>query len=290
MRKKDTSTEKGGGTSASIPTTKKYSLDTTHTAKLEKELAVQQERLVHLRDTADETNLLLHQAQTAFDKTESRHLAGRADARSLELARKALDDARQRHAKASVEAEEAERLVSGILPLAIAEAQHAALAQLRDRLRTEAQVKAKQLAAVLAQAKGLSDELRLLSDAADRHFTVNQMVRLKVSLIGVLDLGEEHGYVSPRAGIPNLSCGWLTGQSLQQPTLFDVWRRELEAFLAQTPQEMAEADKLNRVTHIAQDAVRYKECLVREEAQRKLEAMMEARAGGRMPKGTKILD
>jgi len=53
---------------------------------------------------------------------------------------------------------------------------------------------------------------------------------------------------------------------------------------------MAEADKANRAAHIANGEARYKEMLVRQEAQRKLEAMMEARAGGRMARGTKLLD
>jgi len=60
--------------------------------------------------------------------------------------------------------------------------------------------------------------------------------------------------------------------------------------LAQTSAEMAEADKANRAAHIANGEARYKEMLVRQEAQRKLEAMMEARAGGRMARGTKLLD
>jgi hypothetical protein len=265
-------------------------LDDSQARKLQGELDKQRERLIHLRDTLDNSKHLLHEAQRAFDSAESRHLAGRADAHSLEVARNALDEARKHHAKASIECDEAERLVSDILPAAILDAKNAALAQLRDTLRAETQAKAKQFAALLAQAKGISDELRQLSNSADTYFTVSEMIRLQVSLIGCMDLGEEYGYVSPRAGIPNLACGWLTGRSLEQPTLYDVWTRELEAYLEHSPAEMAEADKLNRVTHIAQDARRYKECLVREEAQRKLEAMLEARAGGKMPAGTKLLD
>jgi hypothetical protein len=277
----------GGGTTAPAIHVK---LDDSQARKLQGELDKQRERLIHLRDVADESKHLLHEAQRAFNSAESRHLAGRADARSLEVARNALDDARKRHAKASIECEEAERLVSEILPAAITEARNAALAQLRDTLRAETQAKAKQLATVLAQAKGISDELRQLSNAADTYFTVNEMVRLQVSLIGVMDLGEEYGYVSPRAGVPDLACAWLTGRSLEQPTMYSVWLREMEAFLEHSPAELAEADKLNRVTHIAADARRYRECLAREEAQRKLEALIDAQGGGRMPRGTVALD
>lgn len=282
---------KNEATATSTPTTnKKCTLDDSQVGKLQNELSRQQERRNKLADASDESKRELQAAQRAYDAAESRTLAGRADARSLELARKALDDARVRHAKVSLDYEEADRLATEILPAAIQEAKNAALAQLRDTLRAETQAKAKQLAAVLAQAKGLSDELRLLSNAADAHFTVNEMVRLKISLIGVLDLGEEYGYVSPRAGIPNLSCLWLTGRSLNQPTMHDVWLRELEAYLAKTPAAMAEADRWSRTAHIAQDEANYKGALVREEAQRKLEQLIEARAGGRMPKGTKVLE
>jgi hypothetical protein len=275
--------DKGGGSSALSTTVRP---DYSQVDKLQSELSRQQELVIKRRDAIGQTQFDLHTAQQEYDRMESRVLAGRADASLLEHARKQLAEAKQTHAKASVECEETERLLNDVLPSAIQEAKNVALAQLRDRLRAETQAKAKQLAALLAQAKGISDELRQLSNAADTYFTVNEMVRLQVSLIGVMDLGEDYGYVSPRAGIPNLAWGWLTGRSLQQPTLFDVWRRELEAYLEHSPAEMAEADKLNRVTHIAQDARRYKEALVREEAQRKLEAMIEARAGGKMPKNT----
>jgi hypothetical protein len=277
----------GGG--ASAPTSNvKYSLDDSKQRQLEKQLAQQQEQLTQRQAAMEQTKQSLHRAQHDYDICESRFLAGRTDSRKLGNARTALDEAKKQAAIADIAFQDADRQVREILPMAITTARTAALAELRDRLRRETQAKAKQLAALLAQAKALSDELRQLSNAADTYFTVNEMVRLQVSLIGVMDLGEEHGYVSPRAGIPNLACGWLTGQSLQQPTMFDVWRRELEAFLEHSPAEMAEADKLSRVTHIAQDARRYKECLVREEAQRKLEALMEARAGGKMPKNTTV--
>ncbi len=286
MRKKNVSSNNGGGIAALSSTVK---LDTTHTAQLDKELAGQRERLIHLRDVLDESKHLLHDAQRAFDNSESRHLAGRIDARMLEIARNALDDARKRHAKASIECEEAERLVSDILPAAIIEAKNAALAQLRDTLRAETQAKAQQLAGVLAQAKALSDDLRLLQDEAVTHFTVNEMIRLKITLMGRMDLGE-FGWVLPHAGIPNLACGWLTGQSVHQPSLYTVWQREAQAYLAKTPEQLAQEDVACREMMLARDERDYKEALVREAAQKKLDALIEARGGGRMPRGTAVLE
>lgn len=281
-------TDKGGGQSAPTGMVK---IDDTKVRQLEKELALQRERLIKRRDAQDEAHFALATAQRAHDSTEARHLAGRTDDRALATARTALDAAKKRDATARLDCEETERLVAEVLPQAITEAKNAALAQLRDTLRSETQAKAKALAALLAQAKVLSDELRLLSDAADRHFSVTSMIRLQVSLVGCLDLGEEHGYVSPRAGVPDLACPYLTGQSVNQPTLYDHWRNELEAYLAKgTPEQMAAADRQNRISHIANDKRRYAEALVREAAQKKLEAMLEAQAGGRMPKGTQVLE
>ncbi len=136
----------------------------------------------------------------------------------------------------------------------------------------------------------MSDDLRLLQDAAVQHFSVSEMIRLKITLMGRMDLGEEGGWVAPYAGIPNLACGWLTGQSVNQPTMYTVWQRELASYLAKTPEQMAQEDVACREMMIARDERDYKECLVREAAQEKLEAMMEARAGGAMPKGTRVLD
>lgn len=273
---------KGGGTgqpAASINTTHtKYTLDDSQLVKLQNELSKQQERRNKLADASDESKRELQDAQRHFDACESRHLAGRTDARSLELARKALDEARVRHARVHEDYLEAARLAETILPEAITTAQHAALAELRDRIRRETQDEARRLAALLAQAKVHSDNLRRLQDAAVDNFTVNSMIRLKISLIGKMDLGE-YGYVGPHADLPDLSCRWLTNVNVNQPSMYSVWLRELDAYLQKTPEAMAQEDVDSRRIFLARDEADYKENLVRLQAQKELEEKAEKYAG-----------
>lgn len=247
--------------------------------ELERELAMAQERLDTARTRVEVTQSMLADAQAVLDRIESRHLAGRASDSELAQARAAQAKAKQQHAVAQVECDDAERMAR-ILPEAIAEAKGARLVAIRDRLRRQTAEKAAQLAALLAEAKQVSDDLLTLHDEAVRQFPVPQLLQVGGMLVGAQDLGEQGGYVTTAAGIPVLHCGWLTNDgNPKELSLFDIWLREVQAYLSVTPEQRAQADRESRVATLACAKQQQKDAVVNEQARVELRRRLAERYG-----------
>jgi hypothetical protein len=211
---------------------------------------------------------------------ESRHLAGRLSDTEFERARVAFEQARKAQAVAATEAQDAEHLVS-VLPQAVTEAKQAALMEVRDTLRRLYAAKLTKLAEVVREAKALSDEVDALHDQAVTQFNVNGLLQVGHGLIAATDLGEAGGFVTQAAGMPPLASAWLTNTrgGRTQPSMADLWLKEVAQYLAVTTEERAAQDVENRVRTLERAKQEERDAIVNERAREELRKRISARYG-----------
>ena len=173
-------------------------------------------------------------------------------------------------ARAEAHAEEQARLVR-TLPDAIVEREQLVKTVMRDNLRTAYAAKLAKLAALVREAKQVSDEVDAMHYQAVTPFHVG-MMKMGHGLIAATDLGEAGGYVGQAAGMLNLASPWLTNTRAgrNQPSMADLWLREVADYLAVTPEERAAQDVEHRVRTLAR--VKQEECdaVVNERAREEL--------------------
>jgi hypothetical protein len=255
--------------------------DDTKLHQLQAELAAAQEQHPGAQALVDAANAALREATDAEDRAESKFLAGRIGEDERARVHAAHEDARRAQALAQAALEDTERLLH-ILPAALEERRQVALTAIRDNLRTAVAAKLAQLAAMVRQAQALNEEVASLQRQAQTELDVPGLLRLEDgSLQGVLDLGEQGGFLGQGGGIAGyLVSPWLSNpHAPNQPSLADAWLRGVDAYLAISPAERAEVDRDNRIKALAMAKRRKAEIAASELAREALRKQVAARYG-----------
>lgn len=248
---------------------------------LRAQLAAAQDAHAGVQALLDAANTALSEATQAQDRAESKFLAGRIGDDERAKVHAAHEDARRAQALAQAALEDNERLLH-LLPEAITERKQVVQAAIRDNLRVALSAKLAQLAAMVRQAQALNDEVLSLHRAAQDELGMPGLLRLEDGgLVGVLDLGETGGFVTQGGGMAShLVSPWLSNtRAPSQPSLADAWLRDVDAYLAVSPAERAEADKERRVQALAAAKRRKAEVAANELAREALRKQVAVRHG-----------
>ncbi len=156
-------------------------------------------------------------------------------------------------------------------------------AQIAVNLRGAFHAKLSRLVALVKEAKTLSDGLDEVNEQAQRQLGVHDLLRLpNGTLVRAVDLGEAGGFCDEAAGLTN-SCvsPWLTNvrAGRRQTSMSQLWLKEVEAWLARTPEMRAQEDQERRVQALEKDLERKRRMAADEVARAKLRRMIAERDG-----------